>query len=673
MMTPENESLTGPFHLNDFLVIPGNDQIVYDNKTHKLEPKAMAVLVYVVKHKHRIVSMQELLDTVWEGTVVTPQTVQRCISMLRKIFKLAHDQQPYIQTFSKKGYQLGVEPEYVDTDSNLHSGRAKHNNKTIWLGGLMCLAIVFGVIVNSLLYNEQPVRIFEDDSQIFAFTIHPSKDYAAYISRNEDNQEMEVWIRSFDGVGFAVAKLGKILSDPQVSWSADGSQLVVLREGKSDKIEAFSVDLAQRTASSVWHFEDAQHSYQNVALYDNETLYFTRTIRDEMNYGLYQKDIVSGDITQVETDGNVMYFDLSQGLLAYSASNQFQHNIQVKRIADGHTLVEVPHNQKVYEFDILSENGKTLLRTIDKKLFLLTPDEELTELRLPKNDISDMEMRNGQFYYVEKNRSSSIEVRPIHKCCQEEIAPSEHQQYEPTWNVDGSKVAFVSERSGLPQVWISEDEELTQLSRFASNEKLQKIFWSSDSQWILFLAGKDIYACSVLVKSCEPFVERHLFVSPMGFSQDSQEFYYLDENGFSLKIWKKSFSSDNKSMVEVTDESQVVVLNDEIYYQPRNTTHLYQYSESGAKLLTDKFPKNNKFLLAKENQIFYNVLERHKRQNVWSYNVMTNTHTLLVKRRSYSGRFVDYDGAERILLETRKDLNRPMFSVSQDYLFNAMD
>ncbi|MCM2678712.1 winged helix-turn-helix domain-containing protein [Echinimonas agarilytica] len=100
--------LTKPFQLNQFVIYPQNDQIFYKQTHHKLEPKVMQVLMTLIRNRNRVVSVEELLDEIWEGLVVTPKSAQRSISVLRKVF--ADDKETYIKTFSKRGYQFVIEP-----------------------------------------------------------------------------------------------------------------------------------------------------------------------------------------------------------------------------------------------------------------------------------------------------------------------------------------------------------------------------------------------------------------------------------------------------------------------------------------------------------------------------------------------------------------------------------
>jgi DNA-binding winged helix-turn-helix (wHTH) protein len=78
----------------------------------RLEPRVMAVLTELARHHGRVVSRQELHDTIWPGVVVTDYTLNRCIYRLRRALdSIAGDGAAgagaeLIETLPKRGYRL---------------------------------------------------------------------------------------------------------------------------------------------------------------------------------------------------------------------------------------------------------------------------------------------------------------------------------------------------------------------------------------------------------------------------------------------------------------------------------------------------------------------------------------------------------------------------------------
>src|SRR5215467_3747705 len=71
-----------------------------------LTPKAFEVLRYLVDHKSRLVTQDEILEAVWPDTHVNPEVVKKSILEIRKILGDQADKPAFIETLRKRGYQF---------------------------------------------------------------------------------------------------------------------------------------------------------------------------------------------------------------------------------------------------------------------------------------------------------------------------------------------------------------------------------------------------------------------------------------------------------------------------------------------------------------------------------------------------------------------------------------
>src|SRR5262249_42969169 len=71
-----------------------------------LEPKALDVLMFLIDHRDRLVTKEELLDTVWKDTFVTPNVLTRAVAQVRKALGDDADEPRIIETASKRGYRF---------------------------------------------------------------------------------------------------------------------------------------------------------------------------------------------------------------------------------------------------------------------------------------------------------------------------------------------------------------------------------------------------------------------------------------------------------------------------------------------------------------------------------------------------------------------------------------
>src|SRR2546430_5426354 len=92
--------------VGDWEVEPALNQLTAAGKSVKLEPKAMAVLVYLANRPGQVVSREALLSTVWAGLVVGDDSLTQVVIKLRKALGDVPESPAYIQTVSKGGYRL---------------------------------------------------------------------------------------------------------------------------------------------------------------------------------------------------------------------------------------------------------------------------------------------------------------------------------------------------------------------------------------------------------------------------------------------------------------------------------------------------------------------------------------------------------------------------------------
>jgi TolB-like protein/DNA-binding winged helix-turn-helix (wHTH) protein len=114
-----DDGVTGAaFIIAGWSVEPSTLRIRKQENEVKLEPKAMAVLVYLADRPGQVVSRQELEEAVWAGTVVGYDAISNAVIKLRKAFGDDAQDPKIIETIPKSGYRLiaPVEPRVLGDD-----------------------------------------------------------------------------------------------------------------------------------------------------------------------------------------------------------------------------------------------------------------------------------------------------------------------------------------------------------------------------------------------------------------------------------------------------------------------------------------------------------------------------------------------------------------------------
>lgn len=82
------------------------NRIARDGQVIRLEPKAMAVLLYLAQRPLEVVGRDELLGAVWPGVVVGDNALTQVVIKLRRALGDTAREPRYVQAIAKKGYRL---------------------------------------------------------------------------------------------------------------------------------------------------------------------------------------------------------------------------------------------------------------------------------------------------------------------------------------------------------------------------------------------------------------------------------------------------------------------------------------------------------------------------------------------------------------------------------------
>jgi DNA-binding winged helix-turn-helix (wHTH) protein len=98
----------------------------YSSHVVKLEPQVFDVLAYLIQHRHRVVTKDELVEHVWAGRLVSEATVTSWMMAARRAVGDRGREQRVIQTLHGRGYRFiaAVEEHTVDSSTSEAERRA---------------------------------------------------------------------------------------------------------------------------------------------------------------------------------------------------------------------------------------------------------------------------------------------------------------------------------------------------------------------------------------------------------------------------------------------------------------------------------------------------------------------------------------------------------------------
>ena len=184
----------GGLHVGDWAVEPALNQLSAAGKIVKLEPKAMAVLVYLADRPGQVVSREALLSAVWPGVVVGDDSLTQVVIKLRKVLGDAPDKPAYIQTISKGGYRL-IAPVVRSPEISSLPVRpdAERQRRAAWIAGAGIAALLLAAAGAWWIKGERVTGVASGHGPMAsteARTAHPTVAIRPFEALSNDAQEV---------------------------------------------------------------------------------------------------------------------------------------------------------------------------------------------------------------------------------------------------------------------------------------------------------------------------------------------------------------------------------------------------------------------------------------------------------------------------------------------------
>jgi Tol biopolymer transport system component/DNA-binding winged helix-turn-helix (wHTH) protein len=570
----------GPFELD-----PEARLLRRDGEPIPLSGKTLDTLILLVENRGRLVDKEELLSRVWAGSVVEEASLTQTIFTARKILGDSPKDHRYIATIAGRGYQFvapvtgpsakgaipeseaaGSQPDNLPEKSRSLPGRNRlvHWGVVAIVAAVLCAGILLwrvhlshredvspesprlyrftsypGVETmpslspdgNQIAYvraQYDPVGIFLGPRQpgqanIYTklvgagtelrLTNHPGTDY--YPAWSPDGQYIAFYRHEPGASGFyIISALGgherRITSEAAegsgIAWLPDGQHLLVshLFEGSHrSPLMELSLDTGKErpVTSPVRALGDTWPAVSP----DGRTVAFSRW-----------KDSESWDVCSAPLSGGTTqcwplpgYFPKG---LAWTPSGD---EIIFSAIRTG--------SFQLWRYG-LNSNAPVALTSGEDDASLPTTSRASNRLAYVSY------RRNENLWRLDIGSSQTVNPEDARS-----IASSSRMQEDPAFSPDGRKIAFLSDRSGPREIWVTEldTETSTQLTHFGAVGGSPS--WSPDGLQIAFDSEQGVY-----VISADGGVPRRITANGLvpTWSRDGNSIYFASERSGEFLIWK---------------------------------------------------------------------------------------------------------------------------------------
>jgi TolB-like protein/DNA-binding winged helix-turn-helix (wHTH) protein/Flp pilus assembly protein TadD len=160
------------YRFDDFLADPETWRLTRDGQEIHLEPVVLKLLIYLIANRTRLVTRQELMDTVWGDTVISESALTKAVARLRKALDDDSADPRYLETVHSQGYRFIADVEEADHRDGAGSPSRKARARTV---GLRLLAGVAGatMIGLAILWLGEPQQEDLQDEAIGSLAVLP--------------------------------------------------------------------------------------------------------------------------------------------------------------------------------------------------------------------------------------------------------------------------------------------------------------------------------------------------------------------------------------------------------------------------------------------------------------------------------------------------------------------
>jgi len=553
-----------PFYLEEIRIEPERNRVERRDRTVSLEKRVMDLLVVLAERPGEVRSREELLDRVWSDREVTEESLTNAVSQLRQGLGDSARSPRFVETIPKRGYRLLAEPR--DAPSRRHPSLAP-----VALGAVF-LAPLLGVA----LYLSDPAPDDSGALSVRPLTSAPGAEFdpafdptgrrLAYVAPGSEG-DLEIWVREPDNS--APRQLTESPGfDGSPAWSPDGESIAFMHSddaGPTCEVRVLPVDGGATRRLAGCH----AHSESSVAWSPSgDVLVYTDRPEPGAPFRLYRLDPEAGAAPEPLTDPPAeSYGDLDPAFSPDGRELAFVRgalpstlpayvspvlgDLWILDLASGaarrvtHDLAEIPGvswlrdgARLLFASDRLS--GRHALWSVGVRG---APARRLLEVDgMVRNPVEGdtgivFERVRGQLnlYRVDLEGSRSLEP----------VAVSERSETFPAVAPGGDRLAFVSDRSGWPEIWISRlDGSRASQRTDLRGSATHRPAWSPDGRRIVFAARRAgalrLFVVSASGGPVSPLTEDSDTATQdlaPAWSADGRRILFASNRGGSWQVW----------------------------------------------------------------------------------------------------------------------------------------
>jgi Tol biopolymer transport system component/DNA-binding winged helix-turn-helix (wHTH) protein len=555
---------------------PGLNRAVRAGIELRLEPRIMQVLACLLAADGQPVTRDQLMDRVWGHEFVTEDALNRCISKLRRVLTEEFGCDASIDTIPKVGYRLqqprGGAAPLTPTPALTALPRPPRPSPLQWpwpwLAGLGVAALAGAGLTTLYLTREHPPGVVNGEGRMRPLTtlqgneesasLSPDGSLVAYAWRETPSDDYDLWVQPIN----SDARV-RITDDPATDyapvWSPDGTTLAFLR---IDKLaQACAVLTVPPVGGPARRIADCNYEEWSLAWTpDGMGLVYV----PPGETGLARFDLASGALTPLTfppadalIDGGPTFSPDGQWLAFTRWRAQGVADVHVMPAAGGVPKRLTVDNLKVHGI-AWENNSQHLVYSSNRAgpfaLWRVSVDGDAPR-RVPifgRSADNPVIARDGKRMIYEEwqgqtnifSVDTALPQRPP-----EQVTLATRWDWNPATSPDGRRLAFVSDRSGSAEIWVSDVDGRNPLKLTAFDGPYSSgPEWSPDGSQLVFDSPAVEGNFDLFLVAADGGAPRRLTTNPAEdrfaqFTPDGRAVYFTSRRTGDWEIWRMDLGS----------------------------------------------------------------------------------------------------------------------------------